>query len=241
MAYRETAEHGSNYVQLPPDIVEGEEEYEVERIMNSRRHGQKKKLQFLIQWKGYSSAHDSWEDATGVRAPALVEEYYQRKTTAVRTVQIDPGICSPTTSTFPSALSTPIISILSLSFMNNGAQQGSLIDPRTGDLLTTFTSMWWDDPSPWLTPGNSPNDDGGVQTSYFPSLIPEIFDEIYPTSIAPITTRPYELDRAPAASSHIMLWLRNFLRIWDYSFTYRLRVTIHLQIPLPSVMCPCVT
>ena len=38
-----------------------------------------------------------------------------------------------------------------------------------------------------------------------------------------------------------LLRLRNFLRIRDYSFTYRLRVTIHLQIPLPSVMCPCVT
>ena len=33
--YRETAEHRSNYVQLPPDIIKGEEEYEVEWIMNS--------------------------------------------------------------------------------------------------------------------------------------------------------------------------------------------------------------
>ena len=53
-------------------------------------------------------------------------------------------------------------------------------------------------------PGNSPNNDGGVQTSYFPSLIPKIFDKIYPTSVAPITMRPYEPDRAPAASSHII-------------------------------------
>ena len=34
--YKETEEHGTNYVQPPPDIIEGEEEYEVERIMNSR-------------------------------------------------------------------------------------------------------------------------------------------------------------------------------------------------------------
>ena len=39
----------------------------------------------------------------------------------------------------------------------------------------------------------------------------------------------------------MMLQLRNFLRIRDYSFTYHLHVTICLQIPLPSVMCPCVT
>jgi hypothetical protein len=46
--YWEMEEHGTNYMQPPPDIVEGEEEYEVERIMNLRCHGQKKKLQYLI-------------------------------------------------------------------------------------------------------------------------------------------------------------------------------------------------
>ena len=50
--------------------------------------------------------------------------------------------------------------------------------------------------------------------------------------------RPQDLSNP---SNHPVLRLRNFLRIRDYSFTYRLRVTIHLQIPLPSVMCPCIT
>ena len=52
-------EHGINFHEPPPELIEGEEEYEVERVLDSQRHGRTKKLQFLIQWKGYSAAHDS--------------------------------------------------------------------------------------------------------------------------------------------------------------------------------------
>jgi hypothetical protein len=34
--YKEMEEHGTNYIQPPPDVIEGEEEYEVEWIMNSQ-------------------------------------------------------------------------------------------------------------------------------------------------------------------------------------------------------------
>ena len=64
--------------------------------------------------------------------------------------------------------------------------------------------MWWDDPSPWPMPNNSQDDDEQEQTSYFPGFIPKIFSKIYPTSVAPITTQPYELDCTPTASSHII-------------------------------------
>jgi hypothetical protein len=76
-------EHGANFLEPPPEMIEGEEEYEVERIVNSQRYGKGKKLQLLVHWKGYSVAHDSWEDATDVHAPKLVKEYYSRKRMAV--------------------------------------------------------------------------------------------------------------------------------------------------------------
>jgi hypothetical protein len=34
--YKEMEEHGDNFVQPPPELIDGQEEYEVEQIMNSR-------------------------------------------------------------------------------------------------------------------------------------------------------------------------------------------------------------
>jgi hypothetical protein len=34
--YKETEVHGANFPEPPPDLVEGEEEYEVEQVLDSR-------------------------------------------------------------------------------------------------------------------------------------------------------------------------------------------------------------
>ena len=46
--YHETKAHGANYLKPPPDVIEGEEEYEVEKILDSKRIGQNKKLHYLV-------------------------------------------------------------------------------------------------------------------------------------------------------------------------------------------------
>jgi hypothetical protein len=56
MLYKETEEHGDNFVQPPPELIDRQEEYEVEQIVNSRCMGRAKKLQYLLCWKGYSHA-----------------------------------------------------------------------------------------------------------------------------------------------------------------------------------------
>ena len=61
--YKEMEEHGLNFLEPPPDIIEGEEEYEVEQVLDLRRSRKKKQLQYLLKWKGYSEAHNSWEPA----------------------------------------------------------------------------------------------------------------------------------------------------------------------------------
>jgi len=38
--YQETEEHGANFTEPLPSLVEGEPEYEVEKILRARRHGQ---------------------------------------------------------------------------------------------------------------------------------------------------------------------------------------------------------
>ena len=76
--YRETEFHGRNYERPPPDLVEGEEEYEVERVLDSRRHGRGKCLQYLVKWKGYPDSENQWVDAHDLHAPDLISEFQTR-------------------------------------------------------------------------------------------------------------------------------------------------------------------
>jgi len=63
-------------LQAPPTpiVVDGEPEWEVEEVLDSRWHW--RRFQFLIKWKGFSREHNSWEVASDVKAPDLVAEYY---------------------------------------------------------------------------------------------------------------------------------------------------------------------
>src|SRR5712672_361729 len=73
--FKETAEHGPNFLEPPPEIVEGEPEWEVERIVGMRYYGPKKIKQYRIQWKGYAPAQDTWEPIENVHAPELVQQF----------------------------------------------------------------------------------------------------------------------------------------------------------------------
>jgi hypothetical protein len=76
--YQETTAHGPNYTKPPPDLIEGAEEYEVEQVTKHRYFGCSKKLQFLIKWKGYPDADNTWEPAVNLRAAEEVQAYWDR-------------------------------------------------------------------------------------------------------------------------------------------------------------------
>jgi hypothetical protein len=75
--YRETDFHGPNYPEPPPDILNGEEHYEVEAILDHKGVG-RRRLYFL-KWKGYSDKENSWEPESGLdNAKALLRRYKKR-------------------------------------------------------------------------------------------------------------------------------------------------------------------
>jgi hypothetical protein len=76
--YKETEQKGANYTRPPPDIAQGESEYEVEAIINHRHHGRKQDLQYLLKWKGYPDADNTWEPADQVHAPLLIKQYHKK-------------------------------------------------------------------------------------------------------------------------------------------------------------------
>src|SRR5712675_886456 len=75
MPYKETNKHGTNFLKPPPELIEGEEEWEVEQILGKCHFGRGKKLQYLVRWKGYSPTHDQWVDKSDITAEELVTIY----------------------------------------------------------------------------------------------------------------------------------------------------------------------
>ena len=78
--YKETKEHGPNFTQPPPDIVEGEEDhYEVETVLDARPTPNRRGIQYLIKWVGYPNSENSWIPASGMKhASKLVQEFHTR-------------------------------------------------------------------------------------------------------------------------------------------------------------------
>lgn len=61
--------------QLPPPVlVDGQREFEVSKILDSRRRG--RGLQYLVHWKGYPIADRSWVPAKDLHAPALIRDFH---------------------------------------------------------------------------------------------------------------------------------------------------------------------
>jgi len=61
---------------IPPKlvIIKGEEEFEVEKILNKRMIRGKEK--FLVRWKGYMAEEDTWESRENLEnTKELVEEF----------------------------------------------------------------------------------------------------------------------------------------------------------------------
>ena len=78
--YKETHESGAQFQHPPPELVGNEEEYKIAQIINHRHFGKHHQLQYLICWKGYSAADNTWEPADQVHTDDLVKKYHTKYT-----------------------------------------------------------------------------------------------------------------------------------------------------------------
>ena len=81
--YKETTINGQKYQEPAPDLVDGQPEWEVERILGARKR--RNQLQYLVRWKGFSEAHDSWEPLAHINADQRIREFYQNNPVAIWT------------------------------------------------------------------------------------------------------------------------------------------------------------
>jgi Chromo (CHRromatin Organisation MOdifier) domain len=73
--YKENDKYGPNFLEPPPELLNGKPEWEVKEIMGQRKYWNKR--QYLVRWKDYSPAHDSWENESNIHAPLLIKAYQQ--------------------------------------------------------------------------------------------------------------------------------------------------------------------
>ncbi len=110
--YQETDIHGSNYSRPAPDLVDNEEEYEVETVLDTWQFGRGRKKQYLIKWKGYPDSDNEWVDHRNVHAPEAIREFENSRAALKRHIRtgimgeypITP-LTTPTTTTHTSPMS----------------------------------------------------------------------------------------------------------------------------------------
>ena len=111
--YKETAFHGPNYTRPPLDLIDNEEEYEVEQILDSRTRGRNHCVQYLVKWVGYPDSDNQWLDADQLTADEAIQEFKKRRPNATIHIKgtkmgnplIDsPFMSSPTPSTIDNIL-----------------------------------------------------------------------------------------------------------------------------------------
>jgi hypothetical protein len=98
--YRETITHGPNYQRPVPELVDGEEEYSVEKILDSRKFGRRRRLQYLVKWEGYPDSDNMWVDKDDVFADDKVREFKASNPTKETHIRSLASAKSP----YPSAL-----------------------------------------------------------------------------------------------------------------------------------------
>jgi hypothetical protein len=74
--FSENDVHGPNFTKPPPDLIEGEEHYEVEAIRKHRKAG--RGYSYLVKWKDYPTGEETWEPASSFTGSKETLDDYRR-------------------------------------------------------------------------------------------------------------------------------------------------------------------
>ena len=75
--YIENETHGGNFPRPIPELIEGEEVYEVDSIIKHRRRV--RGYQYYIKWKGYPITKATWENETAFSDDGDMLEQYKKQ------------------------------------------------------------------------------------------------------------------------------------------------------------------
>ena len=163
--YHETEVHGTNFTQPPPDLINGEEEYEVDEILDSRKHGRGCKVQYLVKWKGYPSSDNQWVNWDDMHAEEALAKFRKRKPGAISHIRRgeseepnpSPLMQSDAPTVSPTLLDSPIGSTISDPFVPDAfSAEGQGVEATAAE---AFLSWQPQVPSSWRTPSPSTSED----------------------------------------------------------------------------------
>ena len=192
--YRETDFHGPNFVQPPPDLIDGEEEYKVEQILDARRHGRGHKVQYLIKWKGYPDSDNQWVNWDDLHAEEVLEDFQKRQPDAPTHIKrARKG--DETAELFMTSHdnSSPSIAL---------TQENSRLPPEIAEAFLSWQPTM---PSSWVTPPgtngagtpNSPRSDDSSpirQDYYVPQMLIYTLDNLHLHAVHTPYSAPTTLD-----------------------------------------------
>ena len=78
---KENDVHGPNFPHPPPDLIEGQEEWEIERIIRHKKqrgHQGTWQTEYQVKWKGYEDM--TWEPEENLEnAQDIIADYWTRQ------------------------------------------------------------------------------------------------------------------------------------------------------------------
>ena len=76
--FKETEFHGTNETRPLPNLVQGNEEFEIEAILTHWTY-KNRKTRYLIKWKGYDTSENTWEPESNLsNAEEELNDYKSR-------------------------------------------------------------------------------------------------------------------------------------------------------------------